>query len=104
MEMGRRRFFITTRFVWTKQRVEAVLPGLFGVPELHVFHLPIKMLHAWRPTCNKGISGTPKSPGSTVRLLHLLCFSGILCFGEYHLTVSLMSAVVRTFSSVKKSC
>jgi hypothetical protein len=37
--------------------------GLFCLPELHLFHLSPKTLHVERSTCNKGISGKPKSPG-----------------------------------------
>ena len=37
--------------------------GLFGLSELHLFHLSMEMLHTGRLTWNKGISGKPKSLG-----------------------------------------
>ncbi len=40
----------------------ADLAGLFGLPGMHVFHLPGTVLHAWRLPYKKGISGKPNSP------------------------------------------
>ena len=37
--------------------------GLFGLPELHLFHPSFEMLTQVDQQCNKGISGKPKSPG-----------------------------------------
>lgn len=36
--------------------------GLFGLPELHVFHLSMKILYLWRSICNRDTSDKSKSP------------------------------------------
>jgi hypothetical protein len=54
--------------------------GLVRLPELHLVHLPLEMLHAWRPTCNKGISGKRTSPDNTSHLVHIspkICYTSI---------------------------
>lgn len=50
------------------------MPGLFGLPELHLFHPSFEMLTQVDQQCNKGISGKPKSPAiyaeALLRQLH----------------------------------
>lgn len=75
-------------------------PEFFGISELHLFHLSLKMIHIWKPICNNIILSRPKSLANQTLftsalyriIMHTIIFDGtkisfrsslLLCYWIY---------------------